>query len=99
MYSIYSDFDHNPSLEVRGIFCDISKAFDKVWHKVILYKVEALGIPENLLKLIQSFCSDRHQRVALNGQHSKWAQILACRALSKHFWWPLFFIKDWVLWL
>ena len=30
VHSIYSDFDHNPSLEVRGSFLDISKAFDKV---------------------------------------------------------------------
>ena len=28
---IYSDFDQNPSLEVRSNFLDISKAFDKVW--------------------------------------------------------------------
>ena len=31
-HSIYLDFDHNPSLEVRSNFLDISKAFDKVWH-------------------------------------------------------------------
>ena len=31
--SIYSDFGHNPSLEVGGIFLDISKAFDKVLHE------------------------------------------------------------------
>ena len=31
--SIYSDFGHNPSLEVRGIFLDISKPFDKVLHE------------------------------------------------------------------
>ena len=30
VHSIYTDFDHNPSLEVRGNFLDISKAFDKV---------------------------------------------------------------------
>ena len=30
VHSIYADFDHNPSLEVRGNFLDISKAFDKV---------------------------------------------------------------------
>ena len=29
-HSIYTDFDHIPSLEVRGIFLDIPKAFDKV---------------------------------------------------------------------
>ena len=28
----FSSFDCNPSLEVRSIFLEISKAFDKVWH-------------------------------------------------------------------
>ena len=68
-HSIYSDFDRNPTLEVRGIFLDISKAFDKVWQG-LLYKLEALGILGNLLKLFQSFLSDRKQRVVLNDQHS-----------------------------
>ena len=26
--------------EVRAIFCDISKAFDRVWHKGLLYKLQ-----------------------------------------------------------
>ena len=30
VYSIYLDFDHNPSLQVRGNFLDISKAFDSL---------------------------------------------------------------------
>ena len=68
-HSIYSDFDRNPTLEVRGIFLDISKAFDKVWQG-LLYKLEALGVLGNLLKLFQSFLSDRKQRVVLNDQHS-----------------------------
>ena len=75
--SIYSDFDLNPSLEVRGNFLDISKAFDKVWHEGLLYKLEFLGITGNLLKLFQSFLIGRQQRVVLNGQHSKWAPVLA----------------------
>ena len=33
VHNIYADFDHNPSLEVRGNFLNISKAFAKVWHK------------------------------------------------------------------
>ena len=28
----YSAFDANPTLEVKGVFLDISKAFDRVWH-------------------------------------------------------------------
>ena len=58
------------------ILIRISKAFDKVWHEVLLYKLESLGITGNLLKLFQSFLIDRQQRVALNGQHSKWAPVL-----------------------
>ena len=27
-------FDCNPSVEVQGVFLDLSKAFDKVWHDV-----------------------------------------------------------------
>ena len=39
VHNIYADFDHNPSLEVRGNFLNISKAFAKVWHKGLLYKI------------------------------------------------------------
>ena len=35
-HDIYKAFDANPSLEVRGGFLDLSKAFDKVWHDGIL---------------------------------------------------------------
>jgi hypothetical protein len=30
--------------EVRMVFIDISKAFDRVWHKGLIYKLETLGI-------------------------------------------------------
>ena len=36
-HDIYKAFDANPSLEVRGVFLDLSKAFDKVWHDGLLY--------------------------------------------------------------
>ena len=77
VHSIYSDFDHNASLEVRGNFLDISKAFGKVWHDGLLYKLECFGISGYLLKLFHSYLNNRHQRVVLNGQYSKWAPILA----------------------
>ena len=34
--------------EIRVVFFDISKAFDRVWHKGLLYKIEKnLELPEN----------------------------------------------------
>ena len=56
---------------------DISKAFDKVWHIGLLYKIESLGISGNLLNLFRSFLNDRHQTVAPNGQLSDWPPIQA----------------------
>ena len=31
-HEIYKVFDANPSLDVRGVFQDLSKGFDRVWH-------------------------------------------------------------------
>ena len=73
----YKAFDCSPSLEVRGVFLDISQAFDKVWHDGLLYKLKCNGINGDLLKLIESFLSDKYQRVILNGQTSKWNKITA----------------------
>ena len=39
VHDIYNSFDANPSLEVRGVFFDIFKAFDRVWHKGLLLKL------------------------------------------------------------
>ena len=74
-HNIYRAFDANPSLEVRGVFLDLSKAFDKVWHEGLLYKLNSNGINGNALHLIKSFLHNRNQRVVLNGQISSWLSI------------------------
>ena len=73
----YKSFDANPSLEVRSVFLDISKAFDRVWHVGLLYKLKLLGICGSYYNLVQSFLDSRHQRVVLNGQSSKWSLVEA----------------------
>ena len=66
-----------PWLEVTEVFLDLSKAFDKVWHDGLLYKLRCMGICGEYLKLIGSFLSARFPRVLLNCQTSKWSQIKA----------------------
>ena len=41
---IYRAFDTNRSLEVRSVFLNLSKAFDKICHEGLLYKVKSNGI-------------------------------------------------------
>ena len=61
--------------EVRMVFLDISKAFDKVWHKGLLYKLELIGIRDPLLGWFRSYLSGRKQRVVIEGQSSNWQSI------------------------
>jgi len=76
-HEIFAAFDCNPSLEVRSVFLDISKAFDKVWHEGLLYKIKSMHISGELYKLLENYLSGRFQRVLLNGQTSYWKPILA----------------------
>ena len=65
-------------LEVRNVFLDISKAFDKVWHERVIFNLEQNYISGDLLNILTDFLSNRKQRVALNGlngQVSTWASI------------------------
>lgn len=67
VHDIYASFDCNPPKGGRGIFLDISIAFDRVWHEgLIFYKV----------LFIQSFIRNRHQPVLLKIQPSTWAPVL-----------------------
>ena len=67
-------FDVKPSLEVDGVFIDLSKAFDRVWHGSLFYKLKNNGIDGNLFKLIKLFLT-RCQQVVLNGESSVWKSV------------------------
>ena len=54
VHDIYKSFDCNPPLEVRGIFLDISKAFDRVWHDGLIYKIKSFEISDTPLKLLKT---------------------------------------------
>ena len=70
-------FNERPPIDVRGIILDISKVFDKVWHKGLIYKLKSYGISGNLLKLIENYLTNCKQRVVLNGQTSSWERVLS----------------------
>ena len=53
--------------DVRFIFCDISKAFDRVWHNGILYKLRNYGMSDQIIKWIENYLTNRSQRVVLDG--------------------------------
>ena len=52
-HEIYKSFDKG--FEVRLVFLDILKVFDKVWHEVLVFKLKQNGISGNVLNLLCAF--------------------------------------------
>ena len=76
---LYNTFSHalDSGKEVRAVFCDISKAFDRVWHAGLLVKLHAAGVTGNVHAWFADYLSNRKQRVVLPGAVSDWASIRA----------------------
>ena len=70
---IHEAFENPKSLEVRAVFLDISKAFDKVWHDGLLFKLKQLS--GKLLKNVHCYLENRKQRVVINGFFSEYSVI------------------------
>ena len=82
-HEIYKSFDDG--FEVRGVFLDISKAFGKVWHEGLIFKLKQNGISGNLINLLCDFLRNRKQRVLLNGQVSDWSDVRAGFSYLVHY--------------
>ena len=54
-HNIFTAFDANPSLDIHSIFLDLSKVFDRAWHKGLIRKLKRYVIDGNLLSLIEYF--------------------------------------------
>ena len=65
-HEIYQSYDD--SLELTAIFLDISKAFGKVWHKGLIFKLKRNGLSDKILNIITDFLTFRKQQVILNGK-------------------------------
>ena len=74
-HQLVQSFDNKSQTCV--IFCDISKAFDRVWHKGLVFKLKQNGIRGQLLDWIENYLSDRSQRVFIGTSYSRSERILA----------------------
>ena len=61
-------------LEKRGeafvVALDLSKAFDRIWHKGLLHKLKSYGITGSYHAIISDFLTNRQIKVMLDGQSS-----------------------------
>lgn len=53
------------------VLLDIEKAFDTVWHEGLLHKLLTLSIPIELVKLVQSYLTNRTFKVFLDDSYSQ----------------------------
>ena len=74
-HNIYQAFDNNMFSCI--VFCDVSKAFDRVWHKGLLIKLRQNGIEGKLLEWLNSYLSQRKQKVGLKSCFSCLKSIFA----------------------
>ena len=56
---------------------DIYKAFDKIWHDGVIFKLERNGMSGELLNILIDFLSNMNQRVLFNGEVSAWISVNA----------------------
>ena len=60
-----------------GVFLDVEKAFDRVWHDGAIYKLISFGFPRQLVLIIRSFLTNRNFQVRYLDCHSVTKPIAA----------------------
>jgi hypothetical protein len=74
-YMEYVQNNVDANIPVDVIYLDFQKAFDKVSHKLLGFKLNECGIRGPLLMWIENWLADREQRVVLNGFSSEWLSV------------------------
>ena len=67
-----SALDSKKPTLVRALFADMSKAFDRVDHALLLMCVNNLQVSPHMLAWIHSYLKHRQQRVVTHGKFSTW---------------------------
>ena len=58
------------------VYSDFQKAFDKVLHQRLLFKLKAHGIGNYVINWIEKWLTHRRQREIVVGEISKWKSVL-----------------------
>ena len=61
--------------QLQMVFCDITKAFDRVWHEGLLYKLKSIGFVGDLHLWLKDYLYARRQCVCVEGKYSTWSTI------------------------
>ena len=79
LLSMYDDFckSLDERISTQSIFFDISKAFDRVWHRGLLHKLHAVGIRGSLHAWFTNYLHNRSQAVVIKGEISEYLEITA----------------------
>ena len=70
---VTDDTDRGNNTDVA--YLDFAKAFDKVPHAILLVKLKALGVNNQVSSLIDAWLRDRRQRVVVSGEKSAWSAV------------------------
>lgn len=79
LLSIYNDIcsSFDKGTTTQAIYLDITKAFDRVWHRGLIAKLNAAGIQGSLLNWFKDYLNNRKQAVVIKGQISDFHTIHA----------------------
>lgn len=59
-----------------AVFLDVAQAFDKVWHRGLIYKLKKM-LPKQFSQILESYLSDRYFRVKQDCSYSNLKEIKA----------------------
>lgn len=79
LLSIYdnlcSSFDQE--LTTQAVYLDVTKAFDRVWHRGLLAKLNAIGVRGQLLVWFQDYLNNRKQATVIKSETSEFKTVCA----------------------
>ena len=74
---VHKSFDCTPPEDKKRVFLHISKAFNKVWHEGLIFKLKTYDVEGKLIMSWKTTEKKRNQKVVLNGLNSSLKKILA----------------------